>query len=227
VSKQPELKHATVRIEAAQLPWRLVILRSTADYPDSMQGGGVNAKEQVLIWRARLEPMLGDFGYASLTLDGHERPLLALRLAVAAPLLAERIEAIATALDMPEAACLNYRDSTRHIVKRAIIEDGRLTGILLAGEDAASGWLRTALRDGIAIEALRRWLFAPQSTPPIAAAAPRRMICNCFDIGADEIAQEIRAGKTLPEVQMKLKCGTSCGSCLTEIRRMLVQPVVG
>lgn len=214
VSKQPELKHAAVRIEAAELPWRLTLLRSASDVP--------NANEQVLIWRSRLEPILGDFGYAALTIDGRERPLVALRLAVATPLTVEQIEAITTALDMPESACLNYRDGARNIVKRAIIEDGRLTGILLAGEDAASGWLRSALRDGIAIDELRRWLFAPRSTPPVAAAAPRRVICNCFDVSADEIERELQAGKALPEVQEKLKCGTSCGSCMTEVRRMML-----
>jgi len=227
VSKQPELKHATVRIEAAKLPWRLVILRSATYRLNGISNGAPSAEEQVLIWRARLEPMLADFGYASLTLDGRERPLLALRVAVATPLAPERIEAITAALDMPEAACLNYRDSTRHIVKRAIIEDGRLTGILLAGEDAASGWLRAALREGVAIEELRRWLFAPRSTPPVAATAPRRVVCNCFDVSADEIEQEIKSGKVLSGVQLALKCGTSCGSCLTEIRRMLARSVVG
>ena len=216
VSKQPELKHAAVRLEAADLPWRLTLLRSSGAAPDG--------DEQVLIWRARLQPLLADFGlgYAALTLDGRDRPLVALRLASAAPLAAEQIEAIAAALDMPAAACLNYRDGARHIVKRAIVEERRLTGILLAGEDAASGWLRAALRDGIAIDELRRWLFAPRSTSPVAGAAPRRVVCNCFDVSADEIENETRAGKSLPELQQKLKCGTSCGSCLTEIRRMLV-----
>ena len=219
-SKQPELKHAAVRLEAADLPWRLTVLRSSGASCDSRGGD-----EQVLIWRARLQPLLADFGlgYAALTLDGRDRPLVALRLASAAAIAAERIEAIAAALDMPQASCLNYRDGARHIVKRAIVEERRLTGILLAGEDAASGWLRAALRDGIAIDELRRWLFAPRSTPPVAGAVPRRVVCNCFDVSEDEIEREARAGKPLPEIQERLKCGTSCGSCLTEIRRMLVQ----
>ena len=213
ISKQPELKHAAIRIEPAELPWRLIILRSDGDSPE--------ANEQALAWRARLEPLLDHFAYAALALDGRERPLVALRLATAAPLSAEQVEAIAHALDMPEAICMNYRDGARGIVKRAIVEQGRLTGILLAGEDAASSWLRTALREGIAIDDLRRWIFAPRATPPVAAAAPRRVICNCFDVSTDEIEQEIKAGKTLPELQEKLKCGTSCGSCLTEVRRMM------
>lgn len=220
VSKQPELKHAAVRIEPAELPWRLTVLRSAGE---SLDGGEhIERSELVLTWRTRLQPVLGDFAYAALTLDGRERPLLALRLALAAPLAATQLEAIANALDMPEAACLNYRDGARHVAKRAIIEDGRLTGILLAGEEAASAWLRAALRDGVPIDELRRWIFAPRATPPVAAAAPRRVICNCFDVSADEIEREFKAGKTLPEVQEKLKCGTSCGSCLTEVRQMMV-----
>jgi len=213
VSKQPELKHAAVRIETAELPWRLTILRSASDTP--------TANEQVLIWRARLEPMLGDFAYATLTLDGRERPLVALRVATATPLTADQIDAITTAVDMPAAVCLNYHDKARHIAKRAIIEDGRLTGILLAGEDAASGWLRAALRDGVAIEELRRWLFVPRSSPPIATATPRQVVCNCFDVSAEAIETEIRAGNSLTQIQEKLKCGTSCGSCVNEIKRKI------
>ena len=37
------------------------------------------------------------------------------------------------------------------------------------------------------------------------------------------IEAEIKSGQTLPAIQEKLKCGTSCGSCLTELRRMLGQ----
>jgi len=220
ISKQPELKHATVRIEPVELPWRLTILRSP--------GETSVADEQVQIWRAALEPMLGEFGtdaYAALTLDGRERPLVALRIATKNSLNDADVERIAAALSMPESACLNYNDRGRSITKRAIVEDNRLTGILLAGEDAAVGWLRSALREGIPLDELRRWIFAPRSTPPVAGATARRVICNCFDVSADAIQAEIDQGKTLPEIQEKLNCGTSCGSCLSEVRRMIPPPI--
>lgn len=213
ISKQPELKHTAVRIEAAKLPWRLVALRSA--------GSRAEAQEQSLHWRAALEPMLGDFAFASLTLDGRERPLVALRLAAKEALPQETIEKIAAALDLQDTRCLHYQDKARSILKRARIEDNRLTGILLAGEEAAAPWLRAALRDGIEIEALRRWLFAPYATAPVDSAAPRRVVCNCLDVSADEIETEIKAGLALPQIQEKLKCGTSCGSCMTEVRRMI------
>jgi assimilatory nitrate reductase catalytic subunit len=220
VSKQPELKHAALRIEPAALPWRMVVLRSP--------GLAADAHEKVIEWRARLAPLLAGFGYASLTLDGRERPLVALRIALAEPLPAARIEQIARMLDMPETACLNYRDPSRGIIKHALIEaddeNERLTGILLAGEDAASGWLRSALRDGVPIDELRRWIFAPRAEPPVAAAAPRKVICNCLDVSEDQIKREIAAGANLMALQEKLKCGTSCGSCVPEIKRMLAVP---
>jgi assimilatory nitrate reductase catalytic subunit len=216
VSKQPELKHAALRLEPADLPWRMMVLRSPGNAPD--------AHEQVLAWRASLEPLLADFDYAALTLDGRERPLVVLRLASAAPLPAERIERIAQLLAMPDTDCLSYRDPAKHVIKRARIEDERLAGILLAGEDAAGGWLRAAMRDGLAIEDLRRWIFAPRATPPVSSAAPRKVICNCLDVSADAIQREIAAGADLAVLQEKLKCGTSCGSCLPEIKRMLANP---
>ena len=216
VSKQPELKHAALRIEPAALPWRMVVLRSS--------GLAADAHELVLEWRARLAPLLEDFDYAALTLDGRERPLVALRLAQAEPLPAERIERIARALDMPEEHCLAYRDPAKNVIKRARIDDERLTGILLAGEDQASGWLRTAMRDGVPIDALRRWIFAPRAEPPVASAAPRKVICNCLDVSEADIQREISAGANLPALQEKLKCGTSCGSCMPEIKRILAVP---
>jgi assimilatory nitrate reductase catalytic subunit len=214
VSKQPELKHAALRIEPAALPWRLVALRSP--------GLAADAHEAVLAWRARLASLLDGLDYAVLTLDGRERPLVALRLALAEPMPAARVEQIARLLDMPLEACLAYRDPAHGIVKRALIEEERLTGILLAGEDQANNWLRTAMKDGVPIDALRRWIFAPRAEPPVATTAPRKVICNCLDVGEADIRREIANGASLAGLQEKLKCGTSCGSCLPEIRRMML-----
>ena len=107
---------------------------------------------------------------------------------------------------------------------KACIDDERLTGILLAGEDQAESWLRVAMRDGVPIDALRRWLFAPRAEPPVAAAAPRKVICNCLDVSEADIKRELAAGADLTALQDKLKCGTSCGSCVPEIKRMLAVP---
>jgi assimilatory nitrate reductase catalytic subunit len=51
--------------------------------------------------------------------------------------------------------------------------------------------------------------------------APRgRTVCNCFDVAQRDIDVFLAASKSLAELQASLKCGTNCGSCLPELRRM-------
>ncbi len=207
VSKQPELKHAAIRVEKAELPWRLVALRAAAD------------EEQLLAWRANIEPLLAGFDYAALTLAGREHPLLVLSIASAQPLDEARIAAIATALELDDGTA--YHDPTRGIVKLARIEtDGRLAGLLFAGETAATPWLQDAMTGGLPLGELRRWLFAPSATPPVAMGSAGRTVCNCFGISESAIKGLLQQGSDLAGVQAQLKCGTSCGSCLPELRRM-------
>ncbi|MCK7502314.1 MAG: (2Fe-2S)-binding protein [Comamonadaceae bacterium] len=61
---------------------------------------------------------------------------------------------------------------------------------------------------------LRRWLFAPLAATPLSGRSRGRVLCNCFNVGESEITQEIAAGANLASLQEKLRCGTSCGSCM-------------
>ena len=62
---------------------------------------------------------------------------------------------------------MNYRDGARGIVKRALIEADRLTGILLAGRLAGLSWHEAAVRAnaGAAIKVTRR---GPNTAPSAA-----------------------------------------------------------
>ncbi|TRZ70498.1 MAG: nitrate reductase [Rhodocyclaceae bacterium] len=214
-SKQPELKHAAVAVTRADLPWRGQLLRqANADDADA-------ASEQALRWDAALAPFLAQFGYASLTLAGRDAPLLTLHLAAATAPSPQLLAAIISAAGL-DAAPLNYDDARRDIHKRALIEDGHLRGIALFGETAAGAWLRAAMLAGQPAEPLRRWLFAPLATVPLALPGRGRIICNCHDIGDAQIDAAITAGAdTLIGLQTGLKCGTGCGACLPELTRML------
>jgi assimilatory nitrate reductase catalytic subunit len=44
-----------------------------------------------------------------------------------------------------------------------------------------------------------------------------------FDVSENKIAADLAAGLDLAALQAKRKCGTSCGSCLPELRRMTIQ----
>ena len=57
--------------------------------------------------------------------------------------------------------------------------------------------------------------------PPVTgAAAFERSVCACFKIGEPQIRAAVAAGATLLRLQQTLKCGTKCGSCLPELRRL-------
>jgi len=48
-----------------------------------------------------------------------------------------------------------------------------------------------------------------------------RAVCACFSISEEAIRAAAQAGATLARLQAELKCGTNCGSCMPELRRML------
>jgi assimilatory nitrate reductase catalytic subunit len=198
-----------------ELPYRLIALRTAT---------GETAEEQVLQWRQRVAALLPEFAYAAITLAGRERPLLMLTIASAAALSEATIATLALALDMPEGSleCSAYRDPRRSVVKLAQLDAStdQLLGMLLAGETAAAGWLQEVMLAAQPVGSLRRWLFAPTAKPPVAMTAGGRTICNCFGISETQITGLLGQGASLGAVQEQLKCGTSCGSCLPELRRM-------
>lgn len=49
-----------------------------------------------------------------------------------------------------------------------------------------------------------------------------RIICSCFSVGERAIGEAIASGCRTPvALGAKLKCGTSCGSCLPELKALL------
>ena len=219
-SKQPELKHAAVSISRAELPWRGLLLRQASGAQLSKPAAGL-AAEQALAWDVALSGSLADFAYASLTLSGRDSPLLCLHLAAAEQPKAELLAAIAAAVGMDRTP-LQYDDIRLGIHKRALIEDGRLSGIMLFGETAAGDWLKAAMLAGQAAEPLRRWLFAPMASIPNAPPTRGRIVCNCHDVAVDQINAAIASGcDSLAGLRNELKCGSGCGACLPELSRLL------
>ncbi|MHB1372346.1 MAG: nitrate reductase [Thauera sp.] len=209
VSKQPELKHAAIRIDPVALPARMLLVRA--------QRPGRSAADEA----AQLAPWLERFAYASLALAGRDHAAVVLRVAHDRPIPAAWVEALDALLGLEGDAVLSYEDAARGVSKRALIEDGCLVALRLVGETAAAGWLGEVVVGRQPADALRRWLLAPLATPPHAAPARGRIVCNCLDVAEGEIAAAIAGGDGLDGLQARLRCGTSCGSCVPEIRRML------
>jgi assimilatory nitrate reductase catalytic subunit len=209
VSRQPELKHAAVQVEKLASGWQLVALRRDDD--GELQ--------------AALQPWLARFDYATLTPTGRDARVLVLRAwgtAGSEPPAREMLAGLATVLGLDTPQALAFADSRRGIAKRALIERDRLIGALLCNETLATEWLIDLAANGGSTIELRKWIFAPLAAPPSAAPARGRIVCNCFDVSENEIRADYAAGLDLVALQEKRKCGTSCGSCLPELKRLAV-----
>jgi assimilatory nitrate reductase catalytic subunit len=213
-SKQPELKHTAVKIERLELPWRMTVMRSIQDLSQLQS----------------IRQLLSAFTYASCGLFGRESNdgigMLMLRAAHETAVESDVIDQIDTILGMTEdAPCLNYNDAKRGISKRILVEniDGKskVTGVRLVGETLAADWLKDVMTTGQFTEDLRKWALAPLSAPPNGQRGRGKIICNCLDISQNEIIDNIGLGADLITLQNKLKCGTECGSCMPELKRLV------
>jgi assimilatory nitrate reductase catalytic subunit len=199
-SRQPELKHAAIQVSKLELPWQVVGMVSG----DAL---------------ARLRPLLAHFRYASIGLYGREHELSVFRAAHESAVDATLLAALDTALNL-DTATMSYHDAQRGISKKAHIEHGKLRAVRLIGETLARDWLKELMASDADAAALRPWLFAPVSAPPAGQHARGRIVCSCLDVSENEINTQLAQGGGLPALQEKLRCGTQCGSCLPELKRL-------
>jgi len=218
-SKQPELKHAAIQIEKVELPHQALLMRS-AVHADA-------ANALALTRMAALEPWLRRFEYANVSLAGRDFPSVVLRIAHSEPIPAEWLEALDALMDLQGEHCMAYSDARRSVSKKALVEEGILTGLRLTGETAAAGWLKELMIERAPAETVRRWLFAPLPKPPVAGARRGRIVCNCMNVSENEIRAAVAGGADFAEIQQTLRCGTSCGSCVPEVKRLLATPSPG
>ena len=104
--------------------------------------------------------------------------------------------------------------------------DTRLDGFLLAGDISAETWVKPLLQDELPAQAYGRLLLIPGAKAPVAVAARGRQVCSCFDVSEARINETLAtvAGPPdarLEQLQRALKCGSNCGSCLPELRRLI------
>jgi assimilatory nitrate reductase catalytic subunit len=206
VSKQPELKHAAVQVAKAELPWRMAALAV---------GDGAQLLDAV-------QPLLRACDYAAAGLAGRDRDVLTLRLAHTQPLPASLLADLDAALGLDDPlAVMHYQDSPRGISKRVRVESGKVMAVRLTGETAAFEWLRDAIVEDVDAASLRAWMLAPVARPPAGGAGRGRIVCNCLNVAEPDIVAAITAGADLAALQATLKCGTECGSCVPELKRLL------
>jgi assimilatory nitrate reductase catalytic subunit len=210
-----------VKVLKAELPWTLLAL---AWLPE----------ERALATQATLRALMAEFPFASCVPFGRERTGLLFRAAAhgpAPPALLDRLETL-LGLDTPETLRYADRRLGQRRAARLRRTDGhgqRLDAMLLAGDTRAEAWLKPLLQDDRPADAYGRRLLMPGGHAPVAEAPRGRQVCTCLNVSDSAIrACLARMGDTpgndeerLAQLQTQLRCGTQCGSCLPELRRLV------
>ncbi len=224
-SKQPELKHAAVKVLKAELPWTLL---AAAWLPVGQAHRAI----------AALRELMPRFAYASCVPFGREpseRGVLGVLFRAAAyePPGDEWLAHIEEELGLAGAEVLRYADRRRgqrramRLVPRGDgRQDARLEAFVLAGDTRAESWVRALLQDEGPAQAYGRALLAPGAKPPATLAPRSRQVCTCLNVTEGEILATLAqcqgsAEDRLARLQAERRCGTQCGSCVPELRRLV------
>ena len=234
-SKQPELKHAAVQITPVAVAgaWSLVAM---AWLPADR------------VWQVRraLQQHLTDFDFASLVpfadpsaelQDQAPRTGLLLRATSAKP-CSTALQQMLHLLGLDTPDTLRYQDNERAQLRalRLLTPDAQglraLQGFAVAGDTRSGRWLQDLLEQGQALNwPARQWLQA-SSTPPQGSAPLSRQVCSCLNVREDAItaclqetagSHSVDEAQRLTQLQQRLHCGTRCGSCLPELKRLVRQ----
>ena len=63
-------------------------------------------------------------------------------------------------------------------------------------------------------------ILAPTAQAPGGGVSRGRTVCTCHGVGEAQIESAFARGASLEAVQGELKCGTGCGSCVPELKRL-------
>jgi assimilatory nitrate reductase catalytic subunit len=238
-SKQPELKHAAVKILKAELPWTLL---AVAWLPE----------DTAHTTRAALQQLMAKFEFSTCVPFGREdieslenaatKPV---QLRAVAPALRgilfraasnyapenDSLVQIEALLGLSGADTLRYEDKKcgqRRTARLVRTSDGKaqLQGFVLAGDTSAEAWIKTLLQDQMDAQAYGRLLLSPGAKAPVAIQSKGTQVCTCFNVTEPEINAFLQSctgsdAQKLNALQDNLKCGTNCGSCLPQVKRMV------
>jgi assimilatory nitrate reductase catalytic subunit len=142
----------------------------------------------------------------------------------------QRLQAFEQLLGLAGAETLRYADrrrgQQRAIRVRRNGAELKLEALLLAGDTSAQAWLKALLLQELPAQAYGRLLLAPGAKAPLAVQDKGKQVCACFGVPAPAIDAHLAQcsgsePQRLASLQGALKCGTNCGSCLPELKRMV------
>ena len=96
----------------------------------------------------------------------------------------------------------------------------------MGGDISAEAWVKAVLQDELPAQTYGRLLLSPGAKPPVAVAARGKQVCSCLDISEPRIVDVLQAcsggeDARLSQLQQSLRCGTQCGSCVPELKRLV------
>ena len=216
-SRQPELKHAAVKVSAAQLSWHLTAFAASDDNENALLD--------------ELQVLQSEVAFFSTVLIGRERAGVLVRAAHHGAPSSAWLEKLDRLLGLENDMALRYEDTRRASSRRMLIDADCLRAVRLCGEPGAieSGeWLRDWLVAEKSVSEIRRLLLSPANNAPSGFVLSGKVVCQCFNVSEDTISVALRdlagePGERYAALQAQLKCGTNCGSCAPELRQLIAQ----
>lgn len=205
-SRQPELKFAAIAVQAAALPWTVTVLVCT----------DVQVNRPLLApWRALFPYVLA----VPVNVNGVEH--LRVRLARETPLSLDELEDLSTWVATLLSCASVYSvarcdDLSRGLLRRVWLNTHTQQphAFLLTGDAAAEAGLMTWF-NGQAPTAMAALLLGRDGGVPLA-----RVVCACEGVREDVIQAAIAQGADVEQLKQTLRCGTGCGSCVPELKRL-------
>jgi len=226
-SKQPELKHAAVKVLKAELPWTLL---AVAWLPEHQAQTALHAL------RARMH----QFEFASCVpfsdtpAEGPARQGVLMRAACSEAPDLTQVQDIEQLLGLNGSDSLRYVDAKRSQLRSMRLQhsntgptkDTQLAAFIIAGDTSAETWLKALLQTQASTKEYGRRLLMTGSQPPVAWVDAGTTVCSCVGVKDIAIQNHINiykgdSAQCLASLQGTLKCGTQCGSCVPELRRMI------
>lgn len=231
LSAQPELKHAAVKIQAVNLPWRAVAF-------------GLFPKSESFAVQARLRTTFKSFDSAQCVLFGREQDsdLIGVSFKAAhhqnpqadaqseTALMLQKVMGIFKLDEHSSSNVMRYCDSKKGI-GRYVLAHEKLMSVMLTGTVeslASTAWLRAFLEQGIDAKQLGRALLLPVSIPPLDLKTKSRTICHCFNVTEERMKEclvdlpfDRNPNEILEFLQHETHCGTNCGSCKPELKQFI------
>ena len=216
-SKQPELKHAAVKVLKAELPWTLLAL------------AWLNTEDSPLRVIQALREQMVHFEFASCVPfssdDGAKQGVLFRAASSEAPDM-NLVQTIEGLIGLSDMSSLRYVDAKRCHVRSMRVRDELLEAFVIAGDTSAEKWLNALLQTQASTASYGRRLLMTGAMPPVALVDTGSTVCTCAGVRDVAIAAHLKnctgdEETRLTSLKRSLGCGTQCGSCVPQLKRMI------